>query len=81
MTDYGDKSKVTLIREYNNLVKYHTLNLTDKNIVENNFYYLQPGDVVIVEPIKTKFHNLRTFTYSTFLATSTTLITILYFFR
>lgn len=81
VTDYGDKSKVTLIREYNNLSKYHNLDLTDKNIVESTFYYLQPGDVVIVEPIKTKFHNLRTFTYSTFLATSTTLITILYFFR
>jgi polysaccharide export outer membrane protein len=81
VTDYGDKSKVTLIREYNNLVKYHNLDLTDKNIVENSLYYLQPGDVVIVEPIKTKFRNLRTFTYSTFLATTTTLITILYFFR
>jgi polysaccharide export outer membrane protein len=81
ITDYGDKSKVTLIREYNTLVKYHNLDLTDKNIVENNLYYLQPGDVVIVEPIKTKFRNLRTFTYATFLATTTTLITILYFFR
>lgn len=81
LSDYGDKSKVTLIREYNNMVKYHNLDLTDKNIVESKFYYLQPGDVVIVEPIKTKFRNLRTFTYSTFLATTTTLITILYFFR
>ena len=81
ITDYGDKSKVILIREYNNIVRYHDLDLTDKNIVEHPFYYLQPGDVVLVEPIKTKFHNLRTFTYSTFLATSTTLVTILYFFR
>ena len=81
VTDYGDKSKVTLIREYKNLVKYHNLDLTDKSIIESNLYYLQPGDVVIVEPIKTKFRNLRTFTYSTFLATTTTLITILYFFR
>ena len=81
ITDYGDKSKVILVREYSNIVRYHDLDLTDKNIVEHPLYYLQPGDVVIVEPIKTKFRNLRTFTYSTFLATSTTLITILYFFR
>lgn len=81
ITDYGDKSKVTLIREYDNTIKYHNLNLTDKSIVESGYYYLQPGDVLIVEPINTKFRNLRTFTYSTFLATATTLITILYFFR
>lgn len=81
VTDYGDKSKVTLIREYDNLIRFHSLNLTDKKIVENELYYLQPGDVVIVEPIKTKFRSLRTFTYATFLATTTTLITVLYFFR
>lgn len=81
ITDYGDKSKIILIREYDNLVRFHNLNLTDKKIVENEYYYLQPGDVVIVEPIKTKFRSLRTFTYATFLATTTTLITVLYFFR
>lgn len=81
VTDYGDKSKVTLIREYDNLIRFHNLNLTDKKIVENELYYLQPGDVVIVEPIKTKFRSLRTFTYATFLATTTTLITVMYFFR
>lgn len=81
VTDFGDKSKVTLIREYDNLIRFHNLNLTDKKIVENELYYLQPGDVVIVEPIKTKFRSLRTFTYATFLATTTTLITVMYFFR
>lgn len=81
VTDYGDKSKVTLIREYDNLIRFHNLNLTDKKIVENELYYLQPGDVVIVEPIKTKFRSLRTFTYATFLAITPTLITVMYFFR
>lgn len=81
ITDYGDKSKITLVREQANEIRYYNLNLTDKKIVESDLFYLEPGDVVIVEPIKTKFRNLRTFTYSTFLATATTLVTILYFFR
>lgn len=81
MTDYGDKSRITLIREYDNVIKYHYLDLTDKKVIETEYFYLQPNDIVIVEPIKTKFRNLRTFTYSTFLATATTLVTILYFFR
>lgn len=81
MTDYGDKSKVTLIRENKGIYHYHLVDLTDKSIIESDYFYLQPNDVLIVEPINTKFKNLRTFTYSSFLATATTLVTILYFFR
>jgi len=81
ITDYGDKSKITLIREENSIFKYYNVDLTNKGIIETDFFYLQPNDIVIVEPINTKFRNLRTFTYSTFLATATTLVTILYFFR
>lgn len=81
MTDYGDKSKITLVRDYGETIKYHELDLTDKKIIESEFFYLQPNDIVIVEPIPTKFRNLRTFTYSTLLATMTTLVTILYFFK
>lgn len=81
MTDYGDKSNITLIREDESTIKYYNINLTDKGIIETEYFYLQPNDIVIVEPIKTKFRNLRTFTYSALLATATTLVTILYFFK
>jgi polysaccharide export outer membrane protein len=81
MTDFGDRSKITLIRERNGVYQYHLVDLTDKAIIESDYFYLQPNDVLIVEPIKTKYRNLRTFTYSTFLATLTTAITVLYFFQ
>ncbi len=81
VTDFGDKSTITLIREYGDQIIYHTIDLTDKKVIESEYFYLQPNDIVIVEPINTKFRNLRTFTYSTFLASITTLVTILYFFK
>lgn len=81
MTDYGDKSKITLIREDGSSIKYHLVDLSDKKVIETEYFYLQPNDIVIVEPIDTKFRNLRTFTYSTLLATATTLVTILYFLK
>lgn len=37
VTDYGDKSKVTLIREYDNLIRFHNLNLTDKKLWKMSF--------------------------------------------
>lgn len=81
MTDYGDKSRITLIRENGQSINYYLINLTDKKIIETDYFYLQPNDIVIVEPIKTKFRNLRSFTYASVLSTATTLVTILYFFR
>lgn len=81
MTDFGDKSRLTLLRENEGTMKYYLVDLTDKSIIESDFFYLQPNDIVIVEPIKTKFRNLRTFTLPLVLTTATTLITILYYFR
>ncbi|MHC1775949.1 MAG: polysaccharide biosynthesis/export family protein [Lentimicrobium sp.] len=81
ITDYGDKSKITLIREHNNEFRYSYLNLTDKKIVESEYFYLQPGDVVIVEAVNLKNNNLRPFSYSSFLATITTLVTVLIFIQ
>ncbi|MBK6963885.1 MAG: polysaccharide biosynthesis/export family protein [Bacteroidales bacterium] len=81
ITDYGDKSKVTLIRERNNEISYYYLNLTDKKIVESDLFYLEPGDVVIVEAINLKNRNLRPFSYSSFLATITTIVTVLIFLQ
>jgi polysaccharide export outer membrane protein len=81
ITDYGDKSKITLLREHENEIRYHSLNLTDKKIVESNYFYLEPGDVVIVEAINLKNRNLRPFSYTSFLATVSTLVTVLIFLQ
>lgn len=56
---YGDKTSVTLIREKDNNVKYHYLDLSNKNIVTSDYYYLLPNDVLIVDPVKAKYRNMR----------------------
>jgi polysaccharide biosynthesis/export protein len=81
ITDYGDKSKITLIREHNNEFRYSYLNLTDKKIVESEYFYLQPGDVVIVDAVNLKNKNLRPFNYTSLLATITTLVTVIIFLQ
>jgi len=56
---YGDLSSVTLVRERDNLVKYYYLDLTKKNIASSEYYYLLPNDVLIINPIKAKYRELR----------------------
>jgi polysaccharide biosynthesis/export protein len=58
-SDFGDLSNVTLVREKDNVVKYFYLDLTKKSIASSEYYYLLPNDVLIINPIKAKYRNLR----------------------
>ncbi|GAB4322973.1 MAG: hypothetical protein Kow00127_15640 [Bacteroidales bacterium] len=80
-TDYGDKSQVTLIRESGNKIQYHYIDLTDKNIVSSEYYYIIPNDVLIVRPINQKFRNLSLVNWPMFLTTITTFTTLYLLFR
>lgn len=61
VANYGDKTKVTLIREKNNEIKYYYLNLTKKEIAESEFYYLLPNDVLIVDPVRAKYRAMQNY--------------------
>jgi len=58
-TGYGDLSNVTLVREKENVVHYHYLDLTKKNIAASEFYYLLPNDILIINPIRARYRELR----------------------
>ena len=75
-SDYGYKQKVILIREAQNEVNYHYLDLTNKNIVSSEFYYIIPNDVIVVKPINAKFRNLSMVNWPIFLTTITTAVTL-----
>lgn len=56
MTDGGDRTNVKLIR-YSEVLKKDevvALNLSESNIVNSPYYYLQQNDIVYVEPDKNK---------------------------
>jgi polysaccharide biosynthesis/export protein len=56
---YGDLTNVTLVREKDNIIKYFYLDLTKKNIASSEYYYLLPNDILIINPIKAKYRDLR----------------------
>ncbi len=73
--DFGDKSRVILIREENSQVNYHYLDLTKKEIVASNFFYIIPNDIIVINPIRAKVRRLKGIDYATILYTVTTVIT------
>lgn len=58
LTIYGVRTNVKLIREDSSGQKsIHQINLTDANLINSPYYYLQQNDIVVVEPNKVKAQN------------------------
>lgn len=81
VTTFGDKSELTLIREINDSVSYHKLDLTNRNITESEFYYLMPNDIIIISATKANYRAYRDLgLVSTVLSSITTAIAVISLF-
>jgi polysaccharide export outer membrane protein len=54
MTDFAKRNKIAVIRQTPRGSKIVRVNLNDKRILESDYYYLLPNDIVYAEPIKAK---------------------------
>lgn len=54
LTLFANRDNILVIREKDNLRHYGRLNLKSKDIFYSPYYYLQPNDIVYVEPHKAK---------------------------
>ena len=50
----GNKKDVLLIRQYPQGQQIHHLDLTDVNVMQSPYYYIQPNDMIYVKPLKQK---------------------------
>ncbi len=81
ITDYGNRSKVLVVRPTKTGTSTYRINVQDKNLLTSEGYFLLPNDLVIVEPIKSKTFRLNMPTMTLFLATISTLILVLNFIQ
>ncbi|HEY5124341.1 MAG TPA: polysaccharide biosynthesis/export family protein, partial [Ignavibacteria bacterium] len=82
--DFGDRSKVLVVRPIDKGTRTFSINLQDKKLLTSEAYFLLPNDVVIVQPLKHKIFNMNLPTFSFILTTAlstitTTLLLINYF--
>ena len=52
MTVYGNRNKILVIREEENVIYRHRIDITDPSVQSSKYYYIQPGDIIYVEPLK-----------------------------
>ncbi len=51
---FGKKKQIKLIRQTPDGEKTYLIDITDKNIVNSEFYYIYPNDLLYVRPMKQK---------------------------
>lgn len=75
IVQFGNREKVKLIRQTADGAEVVFLDITDSDIMNSKYYYLQPNDVIYVEPLRSKTQraNLQPLTV-TFAAISTVIL-------
>ncbi len=76
LTDYGNRN-IHVVRRTDDGLQFHRLDITDRSSVSSELYYLQPNDLIYVEPLLAKRFGFAQFPFGVFFsAISTTLLLI-----
>ncbi|MBI9057186.1 MAG: polysaccharide export protein [Labilibaculum sp.] len=76
ITDYAKINRVLVMRTTEDRSQTYRLDLTKKNFLKSEAFFLQPNDVVYVEPHKIKNTNMNSAIYSLLLSTVSTAVLI-----
>lgn len=80
MTDFANREKVAIVRQTKNGSKVIYLDMTKRSILESDYFYLRPNDILYVIPVKGKQFTFATFPYGVvFSAISTAFLVVNYF--
>ena len=71
--EYGDRTDVLIIRQYPGGKKIHHIDMTKIDALNSPYYFIQPNDVILVNPLPQKSIGVRT----TGLQSLTTVVSIL----
>jgi len=54
VNDYGDRENVQIIRQYPQGEEVHTIDVTNIGALKSPYYYIQPNDMIVVNPLPQK---------------------------
>jgi len=73
VNQYGDRSQVKIIRrELDGTTIVKTFDLRSTTVINSEFYYIQPNDIIYIQPLKRQFWGVSSFS-SIFAITTTAL--------
>lgn len=81
ITDNAEIDKTIVVRETPKGTSTYKIDLTSKNLLTSEVYYLQPNDLIYIKPGTNKHVELNSTSYSLFLTTVTTLLLVYNIFK
>lgn len=60
LTDFGNRTKVKLVRESADSLQSVYLDITEPELISSEYYFLQSNDLIYVEPVRAKTFNVNT---------------------
>ena len=74
LSEYGNRQKIQVIRQTSNGNIIKEFSIRDRSIMESEFFYVMPNDVIYAQPMKGKFFQMNAFPYSVIISTITTFV-------
>lgn len=74
VTDYGNKSKLLIVRKQGNRYRTYRVDLTKRNIFEKKELFLQPNDLIYAEPVRSKIVRRNLSDYAMFVSALSTTV-------
>ena len=81
LTDFANRNKVAIIRQTKTGSSIHYIDLTKKDILASDFYYLKPNDIIYALPVKGKQFTFANFPYGVVFGFISTTILLLNYFQ
>jgi polysaccharide export outer membrane protein len=72
ITDYGNRTKVILVRNENGENLRINIDLTKSEILTSDYFFMRPNDIIYVVPLRKKFWGFNQFPFSLLLSAITT---------
>ncbi len=69
--DFGDRSKVRIVREKEGQTRVMTFDVRSKDIINSEFYYIEPNDVIYIQKIKGQAFGINSVTTAISVAATT----------
>jgi polysaccharide export outer membrane protein len=81
LKEFGNNKKVTLVRQTLKGSDVYYLDLSNKKILESDYFYLLPNDVVYVEPLKSKSYLFSQFPYGLVFSTASLALSVMIYLK
>jgi polysaccharide export outer membrane protein len=81
LTDFANRSKIAIIRQTKTGSKVTYVDMTKRDLLLSDMYYLKPNDIVYVQPVKGKQFTFAEFPYAVVFGFISSTILLLNYFK